>query len=463
MSDDPYQPPDNDKTIIRPMPGGRRGKSGQNAEAKVDGAQQDPFSDSDIFQPAKSAPKKAEPQGNVFLSLGMDRGALHPNAESNGFLASSSGLLSFAVKLRSTAANQDVNAIYQQCVDGVKSFEQKLTSFGVPHQQIVSARYMLCSFVDEAILSTPWGSRSGWDRRTLLSTFQNEVQGGEKFFDIVTLLSKEPRQYVELLGFAHACLALGFKGKYRLVDNGEVGLRSLKDGLYHLVQQTQGEPEFSLSHHLPDDDISNHGGKARFPLWVVAALTASLLILSYTAFLFSANRVSDPLANRLAAVGLEIPALIKKPRPRLKSASSLLALENDFSAEIRSNEISIIENSHKVLITLRGKGLFESGSVSLTNSRKELLSKLSKKIKDSSVDILVVGHTDNVPIRSVAFPSNWHLSKARAQSVASLLQEYLPERRIAVEGLADREPVAPNTSADNRAKNRRVEITLFKL
>jgi type VI secretion system protein ImpK len=461
MADDIFQPPDNDKTIIRPMPGGRRGKAGQNSAAAPSGAQHDPFAGPDVFSPTKSTPEAAAPEGPVSLSLGMDRGALHPNAESNGFLASSSGLLTFAVKLRSTAASQDVNAIYQQCVDGVKSFEQRLTNFGVPHQQIVSARYMLCSFIDEAILSTPWGSRSGWDRRTLLSTFQNEVHGGEKFFDIVALLSKDPRQYLELLGFAHACLALGFKGKYRLIDNGEAGLRSLKDGLYHLVQQTQGEPEFSLSHHLPDDDISKQGGKARFPLWAVAALTASILIVAYTTFLFSANRVSDPLANRLAAVGLEIPALMKKPRPRLESTP--LSLESYFSTEIGENTLSVTEDAHKVLITLRGKGLFESGSVSLTNSRKELLRKLSEKIAEISVDILVVGHTDNVPIRSVAFPSNWHLSKARAQSVASLMSEYLPDRRIAVEGLADRQPLAPNTNAANRAKNRRVEITLFKL
>ncbi len=461
MADDTFQPPDNDKTIIRPMPGGRRGKTGQSSAATPGSAQQDPFAGPDLFSPTKSVPETPKSEGAVSLSLGVDRGTLYPKAESNGFLASSSGLLIFAVKLRSTAASQDVNAIYQQCVDGVKSFEQRLTNFGVPHQQIISARYMLCSFIDEAILSTPWGSRSGWDRRTLLSTFQNEVHGGEKFFDIIAVLSKDPRQYIELLGFSHACLALGFKGKYRLIDNGESALRSLKDGLYHLVQQTQGEPEFSLSHYLPDDDISKQGGKAQFPLWAVAALTASILVAAYTTFLFSANRVSDPLANRLAAVGLEIPALMKKPRPRLESTP--LSLESYFSKEISENTLSVTEDAHKVLITLRGKGLFESGSVSLTDSRKELLRKISEKISAISVDILVVGHTDNVPIRSVAFPSNWHLSKARAQSVASLMSEYLPDRRIAVEGLADRQPLAPNTNAANRAKNRRVEITLFKL
>ena len=453
--------PDDDKTIIRPMPGGRRGKAGQSPDISSGGASQNPFAGPDLFQPPKSAPETPRSEGATSLSLGVDRGDLHPNAETNGFISSSSGLLSFAVKLRFTAANQDVNTIYQQSVDGMKAFEQRLTNFGVPHQQVVSARYMLCSFVDEAILSTPWGSRSGWDRRTLLSTFQNEVHGGEKFFDIISLLSKDPRQYIELLGFAHVCLVLGFKGKYRLIDNGETSLRNLKDSLYQLVLKSQGEPEFSLSHHLPDDDISNQGGKVRFPLWTIAALTSSVLILIYTTFLFSVNSVSDPVANRLTAVGLEIPALIKKPRPRI--TSSTLSLESHFREEIKQQQLSIVEDSHKVLITLRGKGLFESASASLTTSRKNLLTKLSSVVKAVPADILVVGHTDNVPIRSIAFPSNWHLSKARAQSVADLLQEALPGRRIEVEGLSDRQALAPNSNADNRAKNRRVEITLFKL
>ena len=458
MPDDIFRPPDNDKTIVRPMPGGRRGKTGP--EVNADTEHQNPFAESDFLQPGRPLSVAQQTDEAALITLGVDSGNIHPNAETNGFLASSSGLMLFAVKLRVTAANQDVNAIFHQCVDSVKAFELKLTNFGVPHQQVVSARYMLCSFVDEAILSTPWGSRSGWDRRTLTSTFHNEVHGGEKFFDIVDLLRKDPRQYVELLGFAHACLALGFKGRYRLINNGETNIRNLKEDLYQAILQTLGEQEYSLSRHLPDDDISNQGGKRRFPFWAVAVLTGSALVVAYTTFLFSVNKMSDPVANRLTAIGLEIPVLIKNPR--VPTTLSMLSLSQYFPEEIEQDQLYIVEDAHKASIVLNGLGLFESGSAAVTEARKVLLAKLAGVILNISADILVVGHTDDVPIRSIAFPSNWQLSKARAASVAVLLEETLRKRRIEVEGLADRQPLVPNSNADNRAKNRRVEITLFK-
>ena len=76
--------------------------------------------------------------------------------------------------------------------------------------------------------------------------------------------------------------------------------------------------------------------------------------------------------------------------------------------------------------------------------------------------ILITGHTDNQPIRSVRYPSNWHLSQERATSVKTMLasNQVKPERMRA-EGRADAEPVEDNSTPAGRAKNRRVEVTLF--
>jgi len=75
--------------------------------------------------------------------------------------------------------------------------------------------------------------------------------------------------------------------------------------------------------------------------------------------------------------------------------------------------------------------------------------------------VLIAGHTDSQPIRSLRFPSNWHLSKDRAASVKALLGTSVAPARLSAEGRADTEPLFDNASADGRAKNRRVEITLF--
>jgi type VI secretion system protein ImpK len=74
----------------------------------------------------------------------------------------------------------------------------------------------------------------------------------------------------------------------------------------------------------------------------------------------------------------------------------------------------------------------------------------------------VTGHTDKTPVRTVRFPSNWHLSEERAQSVKQLLLAHaVAADRVRAEGRADSEPVAPNNDPAQRAQNRRVEVTLF--
>jgi type VI secretion system protein ImpK len=75
--------------------------------------------------------------------------------------------------------------------------------------------------------------------------------------------------------------------------------------------------------------------------------------------------------------------------------------------------------------------------------------------------VLITGHTDSVPIRSARFPSNWHLSQERAKSVLQLLGDTVAPARLSAEGRADSEPVAPNDTKENKARNRRVEITLY--
>jgi type VI secretion system protein ImpK len=72
----------------------------------------------------------------------------------------------------------------------------------------------------------------------------------------------------------------------------------------------------------------------------------------------------------------------------------------------------------------------------------------------------VIGHSDNVPIRTFRFPSNWELSRARAESVARLLAAGIGPARVRADGRGDSEPVAANDTPQGRAKNRRVEITL---
>ena len=91
-----------------------------------------------------------------------------------------------------------------------------------------------------------------------------------------------------------------------------------------------------------------------------------------------------------------------------------------------------------------------------------LLKRIAEAISGVEGQVVVAGHSDNIPIHTIRFPSNWHLSVARAEAVTKILQQGSPTTVITAEGRADNEPLVPNDSPENRARNRRVEIILEK-
>ena len=115
-------------------------------------------------------------------------------------------------------------------------------------------------------------------------------------------------------------------------------------------------------------------------------------------------------------------------------------------------------------IILTGDLLFPSGQADLTPGATESLKQLSEIIKKTPYMVNVIGHTDDRPMRSARFPSNWELSVARASGVARFLIEEtgLPAYQFSVTGYSSFRPVRPNTNEENRRLNRRVEIILSK-
>jgi len=106
---------------------------------------------------------------------------------------------------------------------------------------------------------------------------------------------------------------------------------------------------------------------------------------------------------------------------------------------------------------------FDSGRADLKDTGKAVLKKVGEALKGYEDKVIrLVGHTDNVPIKTKVFPSNWELSVARATTVVRYLQEVgIPPERMIASGRAEYQPVAENDTPDGRKKNRRIEITLI--
>ena len=132
--------------------------------------------------------------------------------------------------------------------------------------------------------------------------------------------------------------------------------------------------------------------------------------------------------------------------------------------EINNGLVSIETKALKIIIRIHEKGSFLSGSAVLKAGFEPVLLKISEAIKQTKGKVVIGGHTDNIPIATDWYRSNWELSASRAVTVAQhiLQKDGVAPVRIEVIGHADTIPLVPNTSPKNRAKNRRVEIVLVQ-
>ncbi len=130
--------------------------------------------------------------------------------------------------------------------------------------------------------------------------------------------------------------------------------------------------------------------------------------------------------------------------------------------EVRNNQVEVETRGRRIVIRVQEKGSFRSGSADLNPEFFPVVDKLIDLLKDLEGPIAVEGHTDNIPIRTARFRSNWDLSAARALEVAHALFDSgdLGEERFSVAGYADTKPLVPNDTPEDRARNRRVEIIL---
>lgn len=158
----------------------------------------------------------------------------------------------------------------------------------------------------------------------------------------------------------------------------------------------------------------------------------------------------------------DVRMIEEQRRIQAKMKDLAAGLTQVMSPLIEKGQVGVTQSKRGVTIYLSASMLFRSGEATLQPGSLGVLRQVSAILGKQEEAVEVEGHTDDVPIENKQFPSNWELSSARACSVVRLLLENgVPEKRLSAVGLASRQPLLPNTSAENRAKNRRVTITIL--
>lgn len=489
---------DKEKTVIMPRPGGGR-RAELDPEATVVMPTDEMMEARAKAQAARSAPRPDEtvimsrpPAGNPSPRRGPDPAGPAPVPKpvaggGGGLLAFlSSGrrtdtaadavnhgqirrhaapLLALAVKMRQEPLDVPLDSLRTDALAALGQFDRDVQAGGADGETARAAQYLVAAFVDENFNGTPFGAE--WAKASLVSHLFQETSGGERFYEILSWAGQNPRERLGLLEVAHACLALGFRGKYGGGAEGEAKASEVRRAVFRSLKAAGVEPPQRLSGQWEGAADPVPAPVRRFSIWVVGSAAAVLLAATFLVLKIWLGAASDPVATRLAALA---PAAADTPLAGdgaytfvvdapADGPGQIARLASALQPYIDAGLVEVLDNAPGVRVRIKNAGLFASGSDRVAVSARETISGIGRALTGEPGPLLVRGHTDSVPTRGVRFASNWELSQSRAEAVAALLSPELP-RAPKVKGVADTEPIADNGTREGQARNRRIEIDI---
>ncbi|MEY8116664.1 type IVB secretion system protein IcmH/DotU [Falsihalocynthiibacter sp. BN13B15] len=468
--DDPFaEPNDNERTVIRPNPGGRRpasapfGTTPAPAPAAPSPADYNDPAGFNAPAPAPAAPAPSAP------SPQQDQSAVEDFTGLNPIHAAASTLFSLVSRIRNRAQHADPETMRRSVIAEVRAFENRAMQAKIDPQTIKVARYAICATLDDVVLNTPWGGASTWGQQSLVATFHRETVGGDRFYDLLARLEKDPAQNIDLLEFLYVCLSLGFEGRLRVEAGGVDKHMNIRTGLARIIRTQKGDIEHDLSPHWMGLNKPLRQLSAWKPFWIsVGALAAVMTIV----FLVLSNLLSNSTDKILAQFTVIDPTgiaeLERRAPPVVVEPSVEVIAQKDrvseiLKAEIDEGLVSVFQDANTITVRIKGKDMFKSASDSLTPAFLVPLSRVANALNDTRGQVIIAGHSDSSPIRSARFKNNMALSLARAEMVRKSISPELDEAsRLVAEGRSDTDPIASNDTSEGRAENRRIEIILLR-
>jgi type VI secretion system protein ImpK len=201
--------------------------------------------------------------------------------QSNPILSASNTLIAVLTALSNSLSHPNIAQLQQELATEISKLDNRLQQRGVNNEEALTARYILCTAIDETVMNTPWGADSGWGQRSLLRVYHNEASGGERFFTLLDQLMSRPRDYHDLLELFYVLLNMGFKGKYQLDSAGDSRLDTLREQLYQALYGQQPYQR-SLSDTADIAQTAQQKLRHRLPLWIVLSVSLALALLVYT-------------------------------------------------------------------------------------------------------------------------------------------------------------------------------------
>lgn len=375
-------------------------------------------------------------------------------------VAAAGRLILLANHIKTLAVGPDLESLRRTTVTELDAFTKRARALGLEPKSVQLAHYILCAFIDDAVMSTPWGGQSQWSTQSLLVVYHKDARGGDRMFQFAEQMERDPNSEPRLIELLYLCLSLGFEGRAALDPRGQNLLAQRRAGLAALVQRQRAAPSGEISPQWHGQKVESGRFGSRVPLWAVLAGIGVIALLIFAAFLMHlSSRGTAAIEAVDRAVGTaEAPP---PPPPPPQAETPLYEKFQDIlRPDIAAGRLELTREANEIVIRLHNEGLFASAQADASSAWSDTFAHLAQAANLTQGPIEVEGHTDSQAIRSLQFPSNQELSEARARSVAEAISAagLADTSRLAIAGFGATQPIGDNETEDGRRENRRVEL-----
>lgn len=206
---------------------------------------------------------------------------LAPAPNSNPIMSAAGPILSLLGRLRVALAHASFTQLMDQVAAAIQRFDADVMSSGVGQEQARAAKYTLCATADDIVQNIPSQDRQLWTQYSMLSRFFGERTGGVRFFEELDRTKQDPSTNYNVLELQHACLALGFQGVHRTSAGGQATLQTIQRTLYETLRRVHPRANAELSPRWEGQDMGARISPVRIPFWAMASLAGVLLLALY--------------------------------------------------------------------------------------------------------------------------------------------------------------------------------------
>lgn len=380
----------------------------------------------------------------------------------NPIMRAAGPLLHLLGRLHVAMLRASFESLMEQVAAAINFFDAEIRNAGVPAEQATVAKYILCATADDIVQNIPTEERHIYVQYHMEARFFGTRVGGDRFFDELERLKREPAVNYDVLELQHACLALGFQGRHRTSQGRAADLQLTQRDLYETLRRVRRRTMLDLSPHWRGQALPAKQPRLRFPLWALAGVIAFALLDLFLALRASLTSESEAIAAEL--VGLNPSGKItlqgRLPTPLLAPPPQIEKIKKELPSYIQ-----VVPYGQWIAIRIGSGILFESGQARVLPQFQPVASQLAKVINEQEGPVRIIGHTDNRPLSPFnRFKNNHELSVERANAVARIIEPQLADAtRVEIDGKGPDEPVADNRTPEGRAQNRRVEVLIRKL